>query len=67
LKDKSCITKNVVEAPKVGMCIVYIQYAKPNVSHEKTTKQFIIKNLEISNLKKQKTKDSDKNLLSINK
>lgn len=32
---------------KVGMCIVHIQHAKflnPNVSHEKTTKQFINNN-----------------------
>ncbi len=47
------------------MCIVHIQHAKlsnPNVLHEKTTKQFINKNLE---MKKEKIIDSDKSLLNI--
>jgi hypothetical protein len=52
---------------KVGMCNVHIQHAKflnLNVSHEKTTKQFINKNLD-STKTKTKKKDSDKNLSSI--
>jgi hypothetical protein len=63
MKDRSCITRNVtIEAPKIGMGIEHLQHAKlsnPNVFHEKTTKQFINKNLETI---EEKRKKNDENL-----
>jgi hypothetical protein len=60
MKVKSCITRNIVaEVSKVGMCIVHIQDVKlsnPNVSHEKTTKQFINKNLKTTKEKRKEKK-----------
>jgi hypothetical protein len=67
MKDRSCITRNViVRVPKIGMGIVHIQHVKllnPNVFHEKTTKQFINKNQKNSKRKKkkEKRKNNDEN------